>query len=224
MTQQSRPRFAAGAADEKTPTKELSPVILRDTAFERILALLDGVRRNGNSATARCPVHDDRTPSLAIYRKPGRVKVVCFGGCYDLDVLAAVGLRIPDLFDEPRTYDFTLRSPVRIELPAPKSRLQYQLDRLRAMPDLGERLCQRIHQQEMLEAGPAYWIRQAEAFEDAAPRRDDFTGQTGPEQLAEAVERCKLIAENCRRHAALITTAMPEPINAEVLDVLAEVA
>jgi hypothetical protein len=54
------------------------------TAFERILDRLRDLgkrhRNLGGYAQAQCPAHDDRDPSLTIYRKPGRIKLICFAG------------------------------------------------------------------------------------------------------------------------------------------------
>jgi hypothetical protein len=72
------------------------------TAYERILDRLDGVRRTGVRAMARCPVHEDRTPSLSVRRIEGSVLIHCHAGCHVDDVLAAVGLVKADLYDEPR--------------------------------------------------------------------------------------------------------------------------
>jgi D5 N terminal like len=71
------------------------------TAFERLLDSLDGVRRNGNHATARCPAHKDHNPSLSIAKIEGRVLVYCHGGCAIEAVLDASGLAKRDLFDDP---------------------------------------------------------------------------------------------------------------------------
>jgi hypothetical protein len=66
-----------------------------------ILNRLSQVRGRGESWTARCPAHDDKSPSLAIRFKPdGRVLMHCFGGCAVDDVLGAIGLDINDLFDD----------------------------------------------------------------------------------------------------------------------------
>jgi hypothetical protein len=72
------------------------------TAFEHIIDRLDGVRRNGSKATARCPAHEDRNPSLSITKIEGRVLVYCHAGCRIEAVLDALGLAKRDLFDEPR--------------------------------------------------------------------------------------------------------------------------
>jgi hypothetical protein len=71
-------------------------------AFERLLDRLDGVRRNGSKATARCPAHEDRRPSLSITKIEGRVLMYCHGGCAIEAVLDALGLAKRDLFDDLR--------------------------------------------------------------------------------------------------------------------------
>ena len=76
------------------------------TAYERLITRLSAnrkaVRDHVNYATAQSAAHEDRDPSLAIYREPGRAKVFCWVGCSDaLDILPALGLGVRDLFDTP---------------------------------------------------------------------------------------------------------------------------
>lgn len=65
-----------------------------------LLRRMDGVRRTGPGRwIARCPAHEDRTPSLSIkLTDDGRILIHDFAGCPVEDVLAAVGLEIKDLF------------------------------------------------------------------------------------------------------------------------------
>lgn len=65
-----------------------------------LLARLDGVRECGPGRwMARCPAHDDRTPSLSIREtEDGRVLIHDFGGCGPEAVVSAVGLTLGDLF------------------------------------------------------------------------------------------------------------------------------
>ena len=68
-------------------------------------------------ATAQCPLpeqhaHGDRNPSLGLHRRHGRVKVTCFTGCSDEDVLAALGLGVADLFDNRRTVEYHYRDRI----------------------------------------------------------------------------------------------------------------
>ncbi len=67
-----------------------------------LLDRLDGVRKHGpHSWVARCPAHEDRSPSLSIRElDDGRVLVHDFAGCTTPDVLSAVGLTLADLFPE----------------------------------------------------------------------------------------------------------------------------
>lgn len=60
----------------------------------QILSRLEGVRaRGGGRWMARCPAHQDRTPSLSIREQPdGRVQLYDFGGCSREAVLDALGV------------------------------------------------------------------------------------------------------------------------------------
>jgi hypothetical protein len=65
------------------------------------IAKLFRARRTGKGKwQAKCPAHRDHTASLEIKegRKHGTTIVGCYAGCAKADVLAAVGLRISDLF------------------------------------------------------------------------------------------------------------------------------
>lgn len=67
-----------------------------------LLSRLEGVKRTGQGRwVAKCPAHDDRTPSLSIRETDdGRVLVHDFGGCDTGTVLQAVGLTFSDLFPD----------------------------------------------------------------------------------------------------------------------------
>lgn len=49
-----------------------------------------GGRKAGHSWIARCPAHDDRTPSLSICDQDGKVLVRCHAGCDQENVIAAL--------------------------------------------------------------------------------------------------------------------------------------
>ncbi|MBI5197930.1 MAG: DNA primase [Nitrospirae bacterium] len=76
------------------------------SAVDLLLAKLDGVRRTGPGRwIARCPAHDDRSPSLSIRElDDGRVLIHCFAECETVEVLGAVGLDVSNLFP-PRNED-----------------------------------------------------------------------------------------------------------------------
>jgi len=67
-----------------------------------VLSLLSGLRdRGGGSYSAKCPAHDDRSPSLSIKLcDDGRILMHCFAGCDVEDVCSALGLTIADLMPE----------------------------------------------------------------------------------------------------------------------------
>ena len=71
-------------------------------SVEKILDRLQGVRQAGEGRwMARCPAHEDRSPSLSIRESADHtVLLKCFAGCGAADVVAAVGLELRDLFPE----------------------------------------------------------------------------------------------------------------------------
>ena len=63
----------------------------------------------------------------------------------------------------------------------------------------------------LAEATSSYWQRRAEAFEDAAPRSGDYSGQSTPEDRSAARERCLNTAAACRARASLEGPGLPVP-------------
>ena len=50
--------------------------------IDLVIDLLDGVRKSGSGWSARCPAHEDHSPSLSISEgDDGRVLLHCFTGC-----------------------------------------------------------------------------------------------------------------------------------------------
>ncbi len=78
--------------------------------MDKMLAALDAAGRtwrhtNGHTM-AQCPAHDDRNPSLSIREaSDGTLLVKCFAGCETVDVVAALGLSMADLFAAEYRYD-----------------------------------------------------------------------------------------------------------------------
>jgi len=67
----------------------------------RLLSHLDGVRETGRDRwIAKCPAHDDKSPSLAIREVDERVLIHCFSGCSTYEIVSAMGLELSDLFPE----------------------------------------------------------------------------------------------------------------------------
>ncbi len=71
-------------------------------SVDTLLSRLDKVRKTGAGRwIARCPAHDDKSPSLAVRElDEGRVLLHCFASCEAAEVLAAIGLEFQDLFPE----------------------------------------------------------------------------------------------------------------------------
>jgi hypothetical protein len=65
-----------------------------------LLNRLESVRqRPADQWSARCPAHDDRSPSLSVRETAeGLVLMHCFGGCSAAEVLASIGLEASSLF------------------------------------------------------------------------------------------------------------------------------
>jgi len=66
---------------------------------EQIARALGG-HKSGRSWMARCPAHQDKTPSLSISDRDGKVLVHCFTGCSQDEVIA--GLRARGLWPDPK--------------------------------------------------------------------------------------------------------------------------
>lgn len=81
------------------------------TAYDRLLDALarDGmkIRDTGDKARAQCPAHGSRGLSLAVRRADDRVLVKCFAECELVEILDALGMTMPDLFDGERPAGYT---------------------------------------------------------------------------------------------------------------------
>ena len=60
------------------------------STFDGILVMLDKVNRYEHRATARCPAHEDGSPSLSLRLTDDRILIHCFGGCETGAVLKAL--------------------------------------------------------------------------------------------------------------------------------------
>jgi len=88
--------------------------------LDKILSRLDKVKRTGDGQyIARCPSHDDKSPSLAITERDKKCLLHCFAGCSALDVLDSISLEMSDLFDDDDTVandsDWKERSTARFQ-------------------------------------------------------------------------------------------------------------
>jgi len=79
---------------------------------DNLIHSLDGVRETGQDRwIARCPAHEDRSPSLAIREVDDRLLLHCFAGCSVYEIVSAVGLELSDLFPESREHHKPLSKP-----------------------------------------------------------------------------------------------------------------
>ena len=93
--------ISRSAGSSGTARHGVARTIAGDTV-SRLLDRLSGVRPTGPGRwIARCPAHEDRSPSLSIREIDDRVLVHCFAGCGVGDVLSAVGLTLADLYFRP---------------------------------------------------------------------------------------------------------------------------
>jgi hypothetical protein len=64
---------------------------------------LDARRTGAGRWLARCPAHEDRSPSLSIREgRKGRTLICCHAGCAVTGILKAAGLGLRDLFEGPQ--------------------------------------------------------------------------------------------------------------------------
>lgn len=87
-------------------------------AMQRVEEALDRLGCSRKGEMSNCPAHDDRSPSLSMREADDRVLLHCHAGCTTDQVVAALGLKLADLFNEDRgnpdqqkkivaTYDYT---------------------------------------------------------------------------------------------------------------------
>lgn len=81
--------------------------------IQNLLSRLQKVRKRGNNQwMACCPAHQDKTPSLSIKDDNGTILMRCFGqGCSVVDIAAAVGMDLSELFPPTDNYDYTKHNP-----------------------------------------------------------------------------------------------------------------
>src|SRR5258708_11255480 len=63
-----------------------------------ILDKLKGVGKSGDGWSAKCPSHNDKSPSLSIHESNGKILLYCHAGCSLDMILEALGITVADLF------------------------------------------------------------------------------------------------------------------------------
>jgi hypothetical protein len=69
-------------------------------AYERLVAKLAEAGQRGNNGSWTCPAHEDSNPSLSVSRGERGVVLHCHAGCGTPEVVAALGMKLEDLFDD----------------------------------------------------------------------------------------------------------------------------
>lgn len=74
--------------------------IQNQSPFQLVIPHLEGVKRTGRDrGIAKCPAHDDRTPSLTFREvDDGRLLLHCKAGCSIDEITQALGFELRDLF------------------------------------------------------------------------------------------------------------------------------
>lgn len=71
------------------------------TAYARVIEALNAHGSKGRGPSWQCVAHEDRSPSLSVTNGREGVLLNCHAGCATEEVVAALGLTMADLFDEP---------------------------------------------------------------------------------------------------------------------------
>lgn len=84
----------------------------------QLISRLDGVRPTGRDQwIAKCPAHDDKSPSLSIREtSDGTILIKCWAGCSAYEIVSSVGLELSNLF--PARIPQLGRKPERRPFPA----------------------------------------------------------------------------------------------------------
>lgn len=107
MAEKNNPALGHRAGNQKSiSTRENTshPGNFNPSPINLLLDRLDGARKAGaDQWSAKCPAHDDRSPSLSVRElSDGRVLFHCHAGCPAGEVVASLGLTLADLFpDQP---------------------------------------------------------------------------------------------------------------------------
>src|SRR5262245_50137424 len=65
--------------------------------LNELLPMLDGVRQRGARFSARCPAHDDHSPSLSVSEGEKGLLLRCWANCTLDAICASLGIKTKDL-------------------------------------------------------------------------------------------------------------------------------
>ncbi len=66
--------------------------------FQDLLSRLKNGKQYGSKFSALCPAHDDKTNSLSIAEKDGKILLKCFANCSIIEICASLDIEMKDLF------------------------------------------------------------------------------------------------------------------------------
>lgn len=93
---------------------------------ELILKFKEAKKNGANSYICKCPVHDDKSPSLSIGETEDRILIHCHAGCDVKSILDKIGLEMKDLFKQNNTFTLTWREKVKVWHDNKKGNLQLE--------------------------------------------------------------------------------------------------
>lgn len=91
-------RIKTGGRLAADPHQRRSDIIVSPS--ENLLSRLHGIKQTRPDRwQAKCPAHDDRSPSLSITELPDKTILIrCWSGCSVLEIVRSVNLELRDLF------------------------------------------------------------------------------------------------------------------------------
>lgn len=81
-------------------------------------------KKTGAGYMVHCPAHEDKTPSMSVGERDGKILVKCFAGCRAETIMSKMGLSMSDLFTEERTAEE--KAEVIRKLNTPKEVAKYE--------------------------------------------------------------------------------------------------
>lgn len=76
--------------------------------LDEILTKFEHPKRVGKGYQVKCPAHQDRVASLSISNGGGKILLHCHAGCEVQSIVEALGLKMADLFSEPKPVVYKL--------------------------------------------------------------------------------------------------------------------
>ena len=154
---------------------------------DEVLALLDGVKKDGGGHIALCPAHGDKNASLSIGEgEDGRTLLHCHAGCAVEMIVDAMGLSVSDL------YETSEDQPVSIQF----SKILQATNKLTPIPaEVVERLHQNLSHEQR-----AYLIAERQLSEDIIDRYHlGFEERGGERRLTIPIAEAEGIYRDIRR-------------------------